>query len=96
MEAFCCNVETTDAYCGDVLFCALSCVKAVKDTKELREAVEEVQPEQVKLGLRLSQSKPIYEGFKALREGSVWDTLTEGQQRVIEGELRDFVLGEPL
>ena len=29
--------------------------QAVKDSKELREAVEEVQPEQVKLGLRLSQ-----------------------------------------
>jgi len=71
----------------------VSHLKAVKDTKELREAVEEVQPEQVKLGLRLSQSKPIYEGFKSLREGSAWDSMTEGQKRVVEGELRDFVLG---
>lgn len=29
----------------------------MKDNEELRKAVEEVQPENVKLGLRLSQSK---------------------------------------
>lgn len=71
----------------------VSHLKAVKDTKALREAVEEVQPEQVKLGLRLSQSKPIYQGFKALRDSDAWNNLTDGQKRVIEGELRDFVLG---
>mmetsp|Transcript_6693 Transcript_6693/g.16110 ORF Transcript_6693/g.16110 Transcript_6693/m.16110 type:complete len:783 (-) Transcript_6693:176-2524(-) len=71
----------------------VSHLKSVRDSKDLREAVEEVQPEQVKLGLRLSQSKPIYEGFKALREGEVWETLTEAQRRVVEGELKDFVLG---
>lgn len=71
----------------------VSHLKAVKDTKELRDAVEEVQPEQVKLGLRMSQSKPIYEGFKAIRDGPAWETLSEGQKRVVDGELRDFVLG---
>ena len=42
---------------------------------------------------RLPQSKPLYDAFKAVREGPLWEQLTEAQQRVITGELRDFVLG---
>ncbi len=38
--------------------------QAVKDTAELRSAVEEVQPERVKLSLRLSQSRALYDGFQ--------------------------------
>ena len=39
-------------------------MQAVKDSEALRKAVEEVQPLQVKFGLRLSQSRPLYEGFR--------------------------------
>jgi oligopeptidase A len=42
-------------------------LQGVKDSPELRAAVEEVQPENVALGLRLSQSKPLYQAYKALR-----------------------------
>lgn len=41
--------------------------QAVQDSDALRAAVEEVQPESVALNLRLTQSKPLYEAFKALR-----------------------------
>ena len=68
-------------------------LQAVKDSEPLRKAYEEVQPEQVKLGLRMSQSRPLYEAFRAIREGGLWDSLSEAQKRVVEGELRDFVLG---
>jgi oligopeptidase A len=72
----------------------VSHLKAVKDTEALRNAVEEVQPERVKLSLRISQSKPLYEAFKSLKETpSTWGSLTEAQKRIVEGELRDFVLG---
>ena len=71
----------------------VSHLKAVKDTEALRKAVEEVQPEKVKVMLRLSQSKPIYEAFKSIKEGDMWNTLTEAQKRIVDGELRDFVLG---
>lgn len=67
--------------------------QAVKDSEALRKAVEEVQPEKVKLTLRLSQSKPLYQAFRAVRDGDLWPTLTEAQQRLVESELRDFVLG---
>ena len=68
-------------------------LKAVQDSEALRAAYEEVQPETVKLNLRLSQSKPLYEAFKAIKEGPLWESLTESQQRIVEAELRDFVLG---
>lgn len=34
-----------------------------------------------------------YEAFKAIKEGPQWGKLTEAQQRIVDGELRDFVLG---
>ena len=71
----------------------VSHLKAVKDTEALRKAVEEVQPEKVKVMLRLSQSKPIYEAFKSIKEGDLWAGLTQAQKRIVDGELRDFVLG---
>ncbi|KAL3696251.1 hypothetical protein R1sor_010327 [Riccia sorocarpa] len=70
----------------------VSHLKAVKDSPELRAAVEEVQPDRVTFSLRLGQSKPIYEAFKAIREGPVWATLSEAQQRVVDGELKEATL----
>ncbi|KFM28533.1 Oligopeptidase A [Auxenochlorella protothecoides] len=66
---------------------------AVKDNPALREAVEEVQPEKVKLSLRLSQSQPLYAAFRALKDGPEWASLSEAQRRAVDLELRDFVLG---
>lgn len=30
---------------------------------------------------------------RALREGAEWDRLSEARKRIVESELRDFVLG---
>lgn len=46
--------------------------QGVKDSDALRKAVEEVQPENVALGLRLAQSKPLYAAFEALKAGPQW------------------------
>ena len=55
--------------------------------------MEEVQPEVVAVSLRLSQSKPVYEAFQSLKEGSAWSQLTEAQQRIVDKNLREFTLG---
>lgn len=69
-------------------------LKAVKDSDDLRKAVEEVEPETVKLNLRLSQSRPLYQGFKALKaDTDQWGKMSAAQQRAVENELRDFILG---
>ena len=64
----------------------------VKNSPELREAYETMQPEIVKFYSKLSQSKPLYEAFKALRNSADWDKFEPAQQRIIESSLRDFEL----
>lgn len=61
----------------------------VKNSDDLREAHETIQPKVVELSLRISQSKPIYEGLKALRDGDSWASLDEAQQRAVELKIRD-------
>lgn len=64
----------------------------VKNSPELREAQETMQPEVVKFGMRVSQSKPLYEGYKAIRNSADWGNLSEAQQRIIESSIREAEL----
>ena len=64
----------------------------VKNSPELRQAYETVQPQVVEFISRLSQSKPIYEAFLSLRQGESWGQLDEAQQRIVEASLRDAQL----
>nr|DAD22195.1 TPA_asm: hypothetical protein HUJ06_023658 [Nelumbo nucifera] len=67
-------------------------LKSVKDSPELRSAIEEVQPEKVKFELRLGQSKPIYNAFKAIRESSDWETMSNARKRIVEAQIKEAVL----
>ncbi|XAM00985.1 M3 family metallopeptidase [Phycisphaeraceae bacterium D3-23] len=60
----------------------------VKNTDELREQHEKVQPKVVQFALRMGQSKPIYDALVALRDGDAWAGLSRAQQRVIEQKIR--------
>jgi oligopeptidase A len=64
----------------------------VKNSPELRSAHETVQPQVVKFWSKLSQSKPLYEAFKALRASESWDSLESAQQRIVEAAIRDAEL----
>jgi oligopeptidase A len=64
----------------------------VKNSPELRQAYETVQPQVVQFISRFSQSKPIYEAFQSLRQGESWPQLDEAQQRIVEATLRDAQL----
>jgi oligopeptidase A len=70
----------------------VSHLMGVKNSPELRQAYETSQPKIVQFSNRLSQSKPIYNAFKALREGDIWNTLESAQQRIIESSIRDAEL----
>ncbi len=65
---------------------------SVKNSPELREAHEAMQPQMVQFGNKLSQSKPIYEGFKALRDSGEWDKLEPAQKRIVEAAIQDAEL----
>uniref|UniRef100_A0A7N1A3X2 oligopeptidase A n=1 Tax=Kalanchoe fedtschenkoi TaxID=63787 RepID=A0A7N1A3X2_KALFE len=67
-------------------------LKSVKDSAELRSAIEEVQPDKVKFQLRLGQSKPIYNAFKAIRESPDWPTLSEARKRIVEAQIKEAIL----
>ena len=56
----------------------------VKNSDQLRAAYEAVLGEVVEFGLRLSQSRPIYDALKEIRDGDEWDRLDKAQRRIIE------------
>ena len=64
----------------------------VQDSPGLRQAYETMQPEVVKFENRMSQSQPIYKGFKALQSGEAWNQLEPSQRRIVESALRDAEL----
>jgi oligopeptidase A len=64
----------------------------VKNSPELRQAYEAMQPQVVTFWSRLSQSQPLYEGFKALRDSDAWNQLDATQKRIVESALRDAEL----
>ncbi|OWM85432.1 hypothetical protein CDL15_Pgr019056 [Punica granatum] len=67
-------------------------LKAVKDSAELRSAIEDVQQEKVKFQLRLGQSKPIYNAFKAIQDSPDWQTLSNARKRIVENQIKEAVL----
>ncbi|MGK7918334.1 MAG: M3 family metallopeptidase [Prochloraceae cyanobacterium] len=64
----------------------------VKNSPELRQAYETAQPQVVQFVNQLSQSKPLYQAFKALRQGEKWTTLEPAQKRIVEAAIRDAEL----
>ncbi|KAL3525532.1 hypothetical protein ACH5RR_013904 [Cinchona calisaya] len=76
----------------NVVWGAVNHLKSVKDTSELRSAIQEMQPEKVAFDLKLSQSKPIYNAFKAIQESRDWSSLSDARKRIVETSIRDAVL----
>ncbi|MBE9224408.1 M3 family metallopeptidase [Phormidium sp. LEGE 05292] len=70
----------------------VSHLMGVKNSPELRQAYENVQPIVVQFWNKLNQSKPIYEAFKALRQSEDWDKLVPAQQRIVESAIKDAEL----
>ena len=64
----------------------------VKNSPQLREAYEKMQPEVIKFYTKLTQSKSLYEAFKGIKEGAEWNNLEPAQKRIVESSLRDFEL----
>jgi oligopeptidase A len=64
----------------------------VKNSPELREAYETVQPALVQFVNRLGQSRPIYDAFKEMRASDQWNTLEPAQQRIVEASIREAEL----
>ncbi|MAF67411.1 MAG: peptidase M3 [Planctomycetes bacterium] len=61
----------------------------VKNSIELREAFEEVEPEVVRLSVKIGQSKAIHGALVALRDGEAWAGLDESARHLVESAIRD-------
>ena len=61
----------------------------VQNSDALRDAHAAVQTEVVTFGLRLAQSRPIFEGLEALRAGAEFTSLDASQRRIVETLLRE-------
>ena len=70
----------------------VSHLMGVKNSPELREAYETVQPQVVQFSNKLSQSQPFYKAFKALHESNDWSRLEPAQQRIVEAAIRNAEL----
>ena len=70
----------------------VSHLMGVKNSPQLREAYEKMQPEVIKFYNKLSQSKIIYDAFKKLAQSKDFASFEDGQKRIIESSLRDAQL----
>lgn len=61
---------------------------SVKNSDDLRKAHEAVLQDVVAFGLRVQQSKPIYEGLVGIRDGEEWEKLDEAQKRCVSLKIR--------
>ena len=64
----------------------------VKNSPELRQVYEQIQPQVIALVNRLGQSQILYQGFKTLRASDLWPQLAPAQQRIITSSIREAEL----
>lgn len=65
---------------------------SVKNSPELREVYMKLQPVIVELANRIGQSKTLYNGYCAVRDGQEWETLCDAQRRIIQASIRSAEL----
>jgi oligopeptidase A len=62
---------------------------SVQNSEALREVHAKVQGSVVAFGLRLAQSRPLFEGLEALAAGPEFETLEASKRRIVRTLLRD-------
>jgi oligopeptidase A len=67
-------------------------LKGVKDSKELRDAWDEVEPKIIEIGLKMKQNKKVYHLVKQLKEKEIFATYDHAQQRIIEKSILEAEL----
>ena len=67
----------------------VSHLNGVKNSPELREVYQIVQPKLVAFSNRMNQSEGVYKALCTLRASEAWQTYDSGQQRIIETLIRN-------
>jgi len=71
----------------------VSHLNAVMNTPALREAYNAALPRITQFFTEQGQDQRLHAGFRRLREGPEYESLTPARRRFVENELRDFRLG---
>ncbi|KAF9435041.1 hypothetical protein BGZ76_007000 [Entomortierella beljakovae] len=70
-------------------FGVITHLSMVKDSPELRKAVEQIQPLIVKISLQMGQSLEFYDALVKMRENEqTWSSLDKEQQRIVEKSIQ--------
>ena len=78
--------------CLNVTWGTVGHLMGVKNSEELRQAHQAVQPDVVQFSMRLGQSPAIYQGLKALKASPTWSSCDPAQQRIVDSLIRDAEL----
>ncbi|KAF8978654.1 hypothetical protein BGZ46_006246 [Entomortierella lignicola] len=71
----------------------ISHLSMVKDSPELRKAVEKTEPMLIKISLQLGQSLELYDALVKMRENEkTWNALDKEQQRIADMSIRGMKL----
>eukprot|EP01035_Chromulina_nebulosa_P019895 gene19895-25850_t len=63
----------------------------VKNSEELRQSHDEIQPNVIQSYQKIGQSKTLYQSLLSIRNNpKIWDTLAEAQQRIITSNIRSM------
>ncbi len=65
---------------------------SVRNTPELREANEQMQPKVIECMMAVGQSRPLFDKLNQLKDGAEWATLEEGQKRAVNALLHEATL----
>ena len=60
----------------------------VANSDEMRDAHEAAIPQMVQLGLKLGQSKPLYQRYCAFRDSAGWAGMSTAQKRIVTKSIR--------
>ena len=84
-------LEEMDDWLGRV-WSPVSHMNAVVNTESLREAYNACLPKLSDYATEMGQNRALYEAFRDIVEGDIYQRLEPAQQRVVDNALRDFRL----
>jgi oligopeptidase A len=86
-EGLCQPLEDLDIH-FEYTWGVINHLTSVKNSDELRKAYQEILPKVIDFSLRMSQSKPLYEGFKTIRQSTEFAGFNDAKKRIVEKKIK--------
>ncbi len=86
-EGLCRPLEELDLH-FEYTWGVINHLTSVKNSDALRSAYQEILPKVITFSLRMSQSKPIYQGLKSIQGSKEFASFNEAKKRIIEKKIK--------